>query len=70
MPAKGTVATCRGCGLSIAWNGERWVDDQGQADTAGFCAASKDPDPVHEPSRIHPKTGTDDRRPSDGGYWE
>lgn len=50
---RGTVARCRGCGLSVAWNGSRWVDDQGQADTAGFCSASTDPDPVHEPGQYN-----------------
>lgn len=48
-PRRGEVHACLGCGKRIAWNGSRWVDDEGQADTAGFCPGSKDPDPAHEP---------------------
>lgn len=49
-PRFGQQSTCKGCGESIGWNGTRWVDSLGDAQTAGFCKASKDPDPVHRPS--------------------
>jgi hypothetical protein len=49
-PRYGAQSQCRLCKDAIGWNGSRWVDASGDADQAGFCRESNDPDPQHIPN--------------------